>query len=351
VESVRGGVVVVGSANADLVVGVARHPAPGETVLGTDLEVHPGGKGANQAVAAARLGARVAFVGRVGRDAHGELLVDALTRDGVDTSALDRDGAAPTGVALITVGAGGENAIVVSPGANSRLTAADAERAVRRLDWGAVVSAQLEIPPEAVAAAARAARERGARFMLNPSPPDPLTDEGFAREVLPLCDPLVVNEHEARLLVAGGGSGTDDEEEVVHGLLRLGARSAVVTLGERGALVAGRTGHGHTARGHTARGRAGRGRTEHGRAGSGEAVHVPGVRVEAVDTKGAGDAFTGALGWRLCEDPDLVEATRWAVRAGAAAVRGHGAQSSYPGVTDLPGQGPPGGDRLGTRRR
>jgi ribokinase len=312
VAGVRNGVVVVGSANTDLVVCVDRHPAPGETVLGADLEVHPGGKGANQAVAAARLGARVAFVGRIGRDAHGELLVAALAREGVDTSALGRDATAPTGVALITVGAGGENAIVVSPGANSRLTAADAESAVRRLTWGAVVSAQLEIPAETVVAAARAARGRGARFVLNTSPPEPLAEEGFAREVLPLCDPLVVNEHEARLLTAGGPPGDGGEEEVVHGLLRLGARSAVVTLGERGALVAG----------------------------GGQVVRVPGVRVAAVDTTGAGDAFTGALGWRLCEDPDLVAATRWAVRAGAAAVRGHGAQSSYPRVPELPGAAP-----------
>lgn len=320
-QSRAAGVVVVGSANADLVVRVGRHPGPGETVLGSDLVIHPGGKGANQAVAAARLGARVAMVGRVGADAHGELLVGALERDGVDTSALLRGGT-PTGVALITVGEDGENTIVVAPGANARVTGTEAADAVRRFGWARVVSAQLEIPPEAVAAAARAAQQRGARFVLNASPPDLLADRGFAAEVLPLCDPLVVNEHEARFLAGDG----DDHGS---GLLRLGVRSAVVTLGERGAVVLTKGG----------------GRTE-----------VPGVPVEVVDTTGAGDAFTGALAWRLGlgtsgsgvgsgfesgvgrgAEAALVDAVRWAVRAGAAAVRAYGAQSACPRVEELPG--------------
>ncbi|GGO86555.1 ribokinase [Wenjunlia tyrosinilytica] len=328
------GVVVVGSANADLVVRVSRHPAPGETVLGSDLEVHPGGKGANQAVAAARLGARVAFVGRVGRDAHGDLLVGTLEREGVDCSELGREQGAPTGVALIVVGGKGENAIVVSPGANSRVTGPEAGEAVRRIPEAGVVSAQLEIPMEAVLAAARAAEGVGARFLLNPSPPEGLLDEDFAREVLPFCDPLVVNEHEARLLARGsrqgsaaeGGQGPPEAgvqeppeagaqeppeagvQDLAGRLLGLGVRSAVVTLGERGALVAE----------------------------GDRRVRIPGVPVRAVDTTGAGDAFTGALAWRLCLAPDLVAAAHWAVRVGAAAVLGHGAQSSYPRAEELP---------------
>ncbi|KRV47463.1 ribokinase [Wenjunlia vitaminophila] len=301
------GVLVVGSANADLVVQVDRHPAPGETVLGSDLRVHPGGKGANQAVAAARLGARVGLVGRIGTDAHGDLLVGSLVREGVDTSTVLRDDA-PTGVALIAVGSTGENSIVVSPGANARVTDADVKDAVRGASgWARVVSAQLEIPRAAVVAAAAVAEEQGMRFVLNPSPPDPLLDPDFAGPVLPRCDPLVVNEHEARMLL--GAASADDPAPLADGLLRTGVRSAVVTLGARGAVVAQR---------------------------AGGTRHVPGVPVEAVDTTGAGDAFTGALAWRLSQDPDLVAAVQWAVRVGAAAVRGLGAQSAYPRPEDLP---------------
>ncbi|MFD8041760.1 ribokinase, partial [Streptomyces bauhiniae] len=175
---------VVGSANADLVVGVERRPGAGETVLGGDLAVHPGGKGANQAVAAARLGARTALLARVGDDGHGRLLRDSLRSAGVDTAAV-LSGGAPTGVALITVDPSGDNSIVVSPGANARLTEGDVRAEL--LGAARVVSAQLEIPLETVAAVVRALPE-GTRFVLNPSPPRPLPDE-----VLAACDPLVVN--------------------------------------------------------------------------------------------------------------------------------------------------------------
>ncbi|PKA33363.1 PfkB family carbohydrate kinase, partial [Streptomyces sp. SM8] len=177
---------VVGSANADLVIGVERRPAPGETVLGSDLAVHPGGKGGNQAVAAARLGARTALLARVGDDAHGRLLLDAQRAAGTDTTGV-LVGGAPTGVALITVDPSGDNSIVVSPGANARLTPADVRAAAPLVAGARVVSTMLEIPLETVAELT-AVLPAGGRLVLNPSPPAPLP-----AGVLAACDPLVVN--------------------------------------------------------------------------------------------------------------------------------------------------------------
>ncbi|MFI6731354.1 ribokinase [Nonomuraea sp. NPDC050451] len=286
-------VVVVGSANADLVVQVERHPAPGETVLGSELAVHPGGKGANQAVAAARLGARVALLGRVGADGHGRLLRESLERDAVDLGHL-HDTAAPSGIAMIAVGPQGDNSIIVAPGANARLTEGDVLDAAPLLRSAPVVSLQLEIPLPAVLAAARLAR----RAVLNLSPAVPVPDE-----LLALCDPLVVNEHEAALLLGAPGKPDRQAKE----LLALGPRSVVITLGADGAVVA-----------------------EDG------AVHaVPSPRVAAVDTTGAGDAFTGALAWRLAAGEPLAEAAAFAARVGAAAVRRAGAQDSYPTMAEV----------------
>ncbi|KUJ69234.1 ribokinase [Streptomyces albus subsp. albus] len=292
---------VVGSANADLVVGVERRPTAGETVLGSDLAVHPGGKGANQAVAAARLGARTALLARVGDDAYGRLLLDAQRAAGVDTSGV-LVGGAPTGVALITVDPSGDNSIVVSPGANARLTPADVRAARALLAAAPVVSLQLEIPLDTVVEVVRTVPP-DTRVVLNPSPPAELT-----AEVLAACDPLVVNEHEARALLGEPAGGASAPGEWAAALLALGPRSVVVTLGAAGALAADRHG----------------------------AVPVPGPRVTAVDTTGAGDAFTGALGRRLGAGDDLVAAVRYAVRVGAASVTRRGAQDSYPTAEELP---------------
>ncbi len=286
---------VVGSANADLVIGVERRPGAGETVLGTDLAVHPGGKGANQAVAAARLGARTALLARVGDDDHGRLLLDSQRAAGVDTVGV-LVGDAPTGVALITVDPSGDNSIVVSPGANGRLTPGDVRAAVSLFHASRVVSAQLEIPLETVVEVVRNLAP-GSRFVLNPSPPRPLPSE-----VLAACDPLIVNEHEAKVLLGDARAG-DRPEDWARVLLAKGPRSVVVTLGAEGALVAS------AAEGVT---------------------RVPSVEVDAVDTTGAGDAFTAALAWRLGTGASLAEAAAYAARVGAAAVTKPGAQQSYP---------------------
>ncbi|MDQ0777118.1 ribokinase [Streptomyces aurantiacus] len=295
---------VVGSANADLVVGVARRPGAGETVLGSDLALHPGGKGANQAVAAARLGARTALLARVGDDAHGRLLLDSQRAAGVDTAGV-LVGGAPTGVALITVDPSGDNSIVVSPGANGRLTPHDirAAPAAALLAASRIVSAQLEIPLETVTEVVRTLRAGTRfvpRFVLNPSPPRELPPD-----VLAACDPLIVNEHEARVLLGADAGGTP--EEWAGALLALGPRSVVVTLGEEGALVADVSG--------TAR--------------------VPAVKVNAVDTTGAGDAFTAALAWRLGAGESLADSAAYAARVGAVAVTRQGAQASFPTAEEV----------------
>ncbi|MEV5077648.1 ribokinase [Streptomyces sp. NPDC056159] len=290
---------VVGSANADLVIGVDRRPAAGETVLGSDLSVHPGGKGANQAAAAARLGARTALLARVGDDAHGRLLLDAQRAAGVDPAGV-LVGGAPTGVALITVDPSGDNSIVVSPGANGRLTPEDVRAAGDLLRVSRVVSAQLEIPLETVVEAVRNLAP-GSRFVLNPSPPRPLP-----QELLKACDPLIVNEHEAKVILGGAEAG-DTPESWARDLLALGPRSVVVTLGGEGALVASADG----------------------------VARVPSVKVDAVDTTGAGDAFTAALAWRLGAGASLEQAAAYAARVGAVAVTRRGAQESYPTAAEV----------------
>ncbi|MFD5772169.1 ribokinase [Streptomyces fungicidicus] len=291
---------VVGSANADLVIGVERRPGAGETVLGSDLAVHPGGKGGNQAVAAARLGARTALLARVGDDGHGRLLLESQRAAGVDTAGV-LVGGAPTGVALITVDPSGDNSIVVSPGANGRLTPADVRAAGDLFRASRVVSTQLEIPLETVLEVARNLAP-GSRLVLNPSPPQPLP-----AEVLAACDPLIVNEHEAKVILGDTAGAGDRPEDWARLLLEKGPRSVVVTLGGEGALVASPEG----------------------------VARVPSVKVRAVDTTGAGDAFTAALAWRLGAGEPLAKAAAYAARVGAVAVTREGAQASYPTAAEV----------------
>ncbi|MET8545288.1 ribokinase [Kitasatospora sp. NPDC004799] len=293
-------VLVVGSANVDLVIGVERRPGAGETVLGSDLAVHPGGKGANQAVAAARLGARTALLARVGDDANGRLLLESQRNAGVDTAGV-LVGGAPTGVALITVDPSGDNSIVVSPGANGRLTPEDVRAAGPLFRASRVVSTQLEIPLESVVEVVRQLPP-GTRFVVNPSPPQPLP-----AEVLAACDPLIVNEHEARVILGGGAVG-DDPADWVRELLASGPASVVVTLGSEGALVA---------------------------SAEGEVARVAPVKVDAVDTTGAGDSFTAALAWKLGAGASLAEAAAYAARVGAVAVTRQGAQESFPTAEEV----------------
>jgi ribokinase len=265
-------IAVVGSVNLDIVVEVERHPAPGETVAGGDAAELHGGKGANQAVAAARAGSEVSFVGRVGDDAAGRMLREGLIAEGVNVAHLRTDIAAPSGRALIAVDPHGENTIVVSPGANARVGAADVDDASDVLRDAAVTLVQHEIPAAAVVAAAR---EAGGTFVCNPAP---------ARELVAGIDVLVPNERE---LAALGG----DPEA-------LGIDAVVVTLGARGALVVA----------------------------GGRREEIPAPSVDAVDTTGAGDVFCGVLAHALAGGAELVEAARDAVTAASESVARKGAR-------------------------
>lgn len=283
-------VLVVGSANADLVVPADRRPGPGETVLGGDTVISPGGKGANTAVAAARLGANVALLAAIGDDGHGAMLTESLREAGVHTG-LVQTVARPTGAAYITVTPDGENSILVSPGANLALEPTALDGALTGVK---VMVASLEVPLPTVDRAVATAWQAGVRTLLNLSPP---TNLGEA--TLTALDVLLVNEHEAGWLL---GAAVEPAK-----LLDLGPRSAVITRGARGALVV-------TASGVT---------------------ELTAPKVKAVDTTGAGDAFAGALAAALAAGSDLETAARRAVGVAAISVTRPGAQPSYPSGEEL----------------
>jgi ribokinase len=295
-------IVVLGSLNVDFVAPVPVLPGPGETVLGGDLGTFAGGKGANQAVAAARLGGRVAMVGRVGADAHGDLLVRRLEQDGVDAGGVRRDPEAPTGAALIMVAAGGENVIAVAPGANARVDAADVRRAVAAVDDGGLLLLQLEVPLPAVEQAALEAHRAGRRVVLNAAPAARLD-----LALLGNLEAVVANEVEAAALLGRPVGSPAHALEAAAALGAAGARLAVVTLGAAGAAV-------------------------HAAGRSWRAQPFP---VEAVDTTAAGDAFAGALAAGLAAGVAGEVAVRLASAAGAAAATRAGAQDSLPSPADL----------------
>ena len=303
------GVVVVGSLNADLTVYCPRLPAPGETIAGTATEVGPGGKGANQAVAASLSGAGVALVGAVGDDSNGAMLRHAVAGAGVDVTCVRTLGHQASGMAVITVDDAAENTIVTTAGANGRLSARDVEEAREVFRGARAVCLCLEVPGEAVLAAALAGRAAGATVILNASPFGPL-----APELLAAVDVLLVNAHEASQLLAGAPlppASADDAawEPIAHGLAEVGTARAVVTLGAGGAVVL---------------------EGERGGAARAGVEWVPALPVEPVDTTGAGDAFAGALAARLAAGDALVDAARYAVVAAALSTTGRGAQRSYP---------------------
>ncbi len=294
-SSGAGRVVVVGSANVDLAVRMPHLPVPGQTVLGGELEQRPGGKGANQAVAAARAGARTAFLGAVGEDGYGAALRTALRQSGVDVEQL-RTVEAATGVALVLSDAHGENTIVVAPGANARLSRDDLGGLAALLGPAAVLLVQLEVPLDTVTEAVRIASRTGARVVLNAAPAP-----AAAAELLPLLpstDVLVVNAVEAAAL--GAVPASDGWPAAADRLRSLGPAAVVVTLGGAGAVVADAAG----------------------------TDTIPAVPVEVVDTTGAGDAFCGALAAELAAGAPIRDAVRAGCRAGAAAAATPGAQGS-----------------------
>jgi ribokinase len=284
--------VIVGSSNTDMVVRAEHLPLPGETVLGEKFIMTAGGKGANQAVAAARLGADVVFVARLGRDVFGDQALAGFEAEGIHTDCIVRDDEEVSGVALIVVDRKAENIIAVAPGSNGRLSPADvlaAEAAIQQADG---VLLQLEIPLDAVVAAIELAQRHNVRVMLNPAPA-----KSLPADVLRLIDVLTPNESEAANLA---GCATYTAAEVLPRLQALGPRHVVVTLGSRGCDVLV----------------------------EGQVQHVPSFPVEAVDTTGAGDCFNAALVVALARGLKMIEAVRYASAAAALAVTRLGAQSS-----------------------
>jgi ribokinase len=294
-------VVVFGSINMDLVARTPRLPAPGETITGHTFFTVPGGKGANQAVAAARLGVPTRMVGRVGQDVFAPTLLASLADAGVDTAGVVET-AGPSGVAAIAVDDRAENTIVVVPGANGEVGEADLGRLESALDGARALLLQLEIPLAAVVAAARAARRRGVTVILDPAPARELPADLYA-----LADIITPNETEAELLL---GFPVRDEQaaaRATHELLERGVGRVVIKMGGRGAYAADATG----------------------------GALAPAFAVTPVDTVAAGDAFNGGLAAALSEGLPFAEALRWGLAAGAISVTRAGAQSSMPSRAEL----------------
>jgi ribokinase len=293
-------IIVVGSLNADLVVRSPRFPQPGETISGEDLKIIPGGKGANQAVASARQGTSTAMVGRVGNDSFGPELIDNLQQNGVDTAHVQTDPASATGTAIIVVDANGQNSIVLSPGGNGRVTPVDIEQ-VTFSDYQLLLL-QLEIPVDAVLAAAKRAKEHGLLVLLNPAPARSLPGE-----LLALADFLVPNESELSLLTDMPANDIPSAENAAKTLLGRGIQNVIVTLGANGALIVNQQG----------------------------TKHIPSFKVEVVDTTAAGDAFIGGFASALLQNKSMQDAVRYGCACGALAATRFGAQPSLPNKEEV----------------
>lgn len=291
-------VVVFGSINMDLVVRTPRLPAPAETITGHEFFTAPGGKGANQAVAAARLGVPTYMVGRVGGDAFGQELRQNLAGAGADVSAVFTDPAVSSGVAVIGVDDNAQNNIIIVPGANGRVGQDDLARLDAALAGAKVLLLQLEVPLEAVAAAARLAHQRGITVVLDPAPAQALPAELYI-----LVDILTPNEVEAGQLAGAAVKSQADAATAAKKLLELGVQTAIIKMGAAGVLYV--------------------------QAG-GDSTFVPAFKVQAVDTVAAGDAFNGGLAAALLEGKSLPEAIRWGAAAGALSATKMGAQPSMP---------------------
>lgn len=290
-------IVIIGSANTDLIVKSDRIPKPGETVLGGEFRMVSGGKGANQAVAVARLGGDASFVARVGSDLFGNELMERYAAEDMDTSYIIRDPFAATGVALISVDSLAENCIVVAPGANGLLSKADIDRARPVLAQAGYMLIQLEIPLDVVEYAIETAASLGVKVILNPAPAAQIDESCFDRIYA-----ITPNETECALLTGIEIGSDSDVVEAADILLRKGVKNVIITCGSHGSVI------------HS----------------EGLFDRIPACRVEAVDTTAAGDVFNGALAVALAEGRELSEAARFATYAAAISVTRLGAQSSIP---------------------
>ena len=285
-------ILVVGSINMDLVVRVPHSPKPGETVLGGDFETFPGGKGANQAVAAARMGGNVTMIGRVGNDNFGDTLIQGLLENDVKTTHVIKDSDAPTGIAMIAVAPDGENMIVVAPGANSKVSLEDISNTRELMRQSDLLLLQLECPLEIICAAVDLAKVYQVPVVLNPAPAQPLP-----KSLLGNVDYLTPNQTELTQL-----TDESDINRAINKIQGWGMENLIITLGPNGARVIS----------------------------GGLDKHLPAHEITAVDTTAAGDSFNGALAVALAEQKPLIEAVRYGMAAGALAATKHGAQPSLP---------------------
>ena len=291
-------ITVVGSYATGLTMKVERIPAVGETLLGSGYRVDYGGKGSNQAVGCARLGAKVSFVSSIGKDPFGEMALELYRDEGIDVAHVKRTAGTPTGVGFIVVEAAtGHNCITIDPGANELLTAADVSECEAAFNSSAVVLTQLEIPVAAAASALACGREHGAITILNPAPVRPLPPS-----ILQMVDILTPNQSEAKVLTGLSPNAEVEPEDVARDLIRSGVKQVVMTLGERGALIVTAT----------------------------STTHVPAINMLAVDTTGAGDAFNAGLAMALACGASLEDAVRFAVVTGGLAVTKEGVIPSLP---------------------
>jgi len=301
-------ILVVGSSNTDMVVKAAKLPAPGETVIGGTFLMNPGGKGANQAVAVARLidasaGGSVTFVAKVGNDIFGRQALSGFEREGINTSYIQTDTDNPSGVALINVDASGENCITVAPGSNANLLPAETETAIQTAESGALVLLQLEIPLPTVEYVIRKAAERGLRVILNPAPAQPLPADLFPNLFL-----ITPNETEAELLTGIRVTDLPTAQQAAQKFHDMGVTNVVITLGSKGAYL------------HTPE-------------NQGQLIEAPSVK--AIDTTAAGDCFNGALTVALSEGKPLPNAVAFACKAASISVTRMGAQASVPYRNEL----------------
>lgn len=296
------GIIVLGSINMDLVVHTPRLPKPGETLTGTSFHTTPGGKGANQAVACARLGAATKMIGRVGGDVFGTALINNLSTYGVDITGIGIEESTPSGVALIEIDDTGENNIVVIPGSNGVLGAPDLKHLEKMLPKAKILLLQLEIPIETVQAAAEMASSQGVTVMLDPAPARILPESLYSN-----VDILTPNNSEAAILAGFPVKTTADAQRAARNLIDRGVKNAIIKMGSQGAYL--------------------------------ENIAVrrffPAIPVHAVDTVAAGDAFNGALAAALCEGLPLEEAMVWGIAGGAIAVTKPGAQEAMPDRNQL----------------
>jgi ribokinase len=295
-------ITVIGSSNTDLVATVPKLPSPGETIMGKDFIVAPGGKGANQAVAIARIGGDVTFIAKVGMDDYGEQAIRNFKNDGINTSFVFRDHNTPSGVALIFVDDNGENMLVPVPGANGRLLPTDIEKARFAIESADILVLQLEIPLETVEYAIIIAYEKQIPIVLNPAP-----GRTLEKSLIEKVTYITPNETEAETLT--GTKVTDDSSAKKAGeeLLRLGAKTVIITMGKQGAMLIN----------------------------SDESVLIPAFKVNAVDATAAGDAFTGGLSYAVANGKDIKEAIRFGNAVAGITVTRMGAQPSMPTKDEL----------------